>query len=61
MRRSGYAKMSLQAEHGKVEEHKPIKPHLRVEMSPLPTPLNRQARIRARHTLDWHGKCGLDM
>jgi hypothetical protein len=27
--------MSLQAEHGTVEEHEPVKPHLRVEVSPL--------------------------
>ncbi len=42
LRRSGYAKMSLQAEHGTVEEHEPVNPHLRVEMSPLPTPLYGQ-------------------
>ena len=28
-------KMNLQAEHGTVEEHEPVNPHLRVEMSPL--------------------------
>src|ERR1700739_2714710 len=35
--------MSLQAEHGTVEEHEPVKPHLRVEASPLPTSLYGQA------------------
>jgi hypothetical protein len=34
--------MSLQAEHGTVEEHEPIETHLWVETSPLPTRLNRQ-------------------
>jgi hypothetical protein len=33
--RSGHAKMSLQAERGTVEEHEPVKPHLRIEVSPL--------------------------
>jgi hypothetical protein len=27
--------MSLQTEHGTVEEHEPVKPHLRIEVSPV--------------------------
>src|ERR1035441_4866579 len=41
--------MSFQAEHGTVEEHEPVETHLRVEMSPLPTSLNRQD-ANCRHT-----------
>ena len=42
MRRSRYAEMVLEAEYWKVEEHELVNSHLRVEMSPLPTRLNRQ-------------------
>ena len=52
LRRSGYAKMSLQAKHGTVEEYEPVETHLRVEMSPLPTPLDRQdVDCRRAHVL----------
>ncbi|SIT49381.1 hypothetical protein BN2475_1380005 [Paraburkholderia ribeironis] len=54
MRRSGYAKMSFQAEHGTVEGHEPIETHLRVESSPLPTPLKRQDADRRRSQV-WTG------
>ena len=34
--------MFSEAEYWKVEEHEPVNSHLWVEMSPLPTRLNRQ-------------------
>lgn len=34
--------MVSQAEYWKVEEHEPVHPHLRVEMSPAPTRFNRR-------------------
>ena len=34
--------MVSEAEYWKVEEHEPVHPHLRVEMSPAPTRFNRR-------------------
>jgi hypothetical protein len=34
--------MALEAEYWKVEEHEPVNPRLRVEMSPSPTRFNRR-------------------
>ena len=42
LRRSRYAEMVSEAEYWKVEEHEPVHSHLRAEMSPPPTRLNRR-------------------
>ena len=53
--------MSLQAEHGTVEEHEPVETHLRVEVSPLPTPLHGQdANCRRSHVGAGLHDCWLD-
>lgn len=50
LRRSRYAEMVSMAEYWKVEEHEPVHSHLRVEMSPSPTRLNRRNADDAPNT-----------
>ena len=55
LRRSGYAKMSFQAEHGTVEGHEPIETHLRVESSPLSSMSSKLSRPLRRGNMLAYG------
>ncbi|MDE3023426.1 MAG: hypothetical protein KGI54_16520 [Pseudomonadota bacterium] len=62
MRRSGYAKMSLQAEYGTVEEHEPIETHLRVEnVTPAHTALRAGHGSVPDTRRNGHRECWMDM
>jgi hypothetical protein len=53
--------MHFRLSAGRVEEHEPVHSHLRVEMSPLPTRLNRQVERTARRDRSDGGPAVRDM
>ena len=62
LRRSRYAEMVSMAEYWKVEEHEPVHPHLRAEMSPPPTRLNRRnADDAPQHVGRGHPNAGVNV